>query len=169
MEKEFWAVIPNYEGLYEASNTGKIRSLPRNTTKGFVLKACKSNRDGRPRVTLFKNGIRKYFQVHVLILYAFSGMPKEKQECRHLNGNKTDNNIENLVWGTKQENQNDKYIHKTMPYGEKHSSHKLTASDVIYIRSDESKHFTQQDLAKKFNVSQVLISRILLRKTWKHI
>lgn len=166
---EIWKPIPGYEGLYEVSDLGKVKSLPRNTTSGGLLANLLSKRDRRPKVGLTKNGKTKHFWTHTLVLLAFVDPRPKNMECRHLNGNRCDNRLENLQWGTKEENSFDRVIHKSLPYGEKHSSHKLTKQDVLYIRSLEAGTFKQSEVAEKFGINQTLVSRIRLRKCWKHI
>lgn len=167
--EEIWKQIPGYEGVYEVSNIGGVKSIKRTTTKGGILKQ-KRRKDGwYLSVALHKHGKTNHFSVHTLVLLAFVGPRQSGHVCRHLNGICTDNRIENLEYGTVSQNTQDSIAHGTMPYGERHGSHKLKAEDVIYIRSDLSKKFKQQELADRFGVNQTLISRIRLRKCWKHI
>jgi hypothetical protein len=101
---EIWKSIPGYDGLYEVSNIGSVKSLPRKMTKGRVnfiskekiLKYAKT--DGYFNVSLFKDGKRKTIRVHVLVAMAFLGhVPNgHKIEVDHKNDIKTDNRLENL-------------------------------------------------------------------------
>jgi len=112
MANAVWVMVPNYEGLYEVSDTGMVRGLDRQvkgknerskTVKGRVL-SLKSNGQGYLKVTLCKNGDCCDHYVHRLVLAAFK--PNTFQKCcgNHLNGVKHDNRIENLDWATPSEN-----------------------------------------------------------------
>jgi len=103
---EQWRPIPGFEGLYEASNLGRVRS-PRT-----ILKQRLSNK-GYPVVELSKDGRSRESLVHRQVLSAFQGGPPPGNECRHLNGIPTDNRIENLAWGSRSENTVDQIAHGT--------------------------------------------------------
>lgn len=100
MAKEVWKPIPNYEGFYEVSNTGKVRSVYRYKK---VLKPMISN-TGYERVDLFKNKNRKQFSVHRLVAMAFIDNPENKPFVNHKDESKTNNCVENLEWVTHVEN-----------------------------------------------------------------
>ena len=102
---EVWKDIKGFEGFYKISNTGKVRSLPRNGTKkdGSILKP--STYTGYAIVSLQKNGETSYKRVHTLVAEAFIPNPDNKREVNHIDGNKTNNNVKNLEWCTSSENQ----------------------------------------------------------------
>jgi len=108
--KEIWKPIAGYEGLYEISNCGKIKSLHHN--KERILKLNK-HRDGHLLIKLCKNNIYKSFFVHRLVLEAFVGLCPLEMECRHLDGNPENNRLDNLKWGTRSENVKDSIKHNT--------------------------------------------------------
>lgn len=97
---ETWKPVPNYEGFYEVSNTGKVRSVYRYKR---VLKPMISN-TGYERVDLFKNKHRKQFSVHRLVALAFIDNPNAKPFVNHKDENKLNNSAENLEWVTHVEN-----------------------------------------------------------------
>ena len=97
---EIWKPIPNYEGFYEVSNTGKVRSIYRYKC---VLKPMISNA-GYERVDLFKNKGRKQFSVHRLVAMAFISNPDSKLFVNHKDENKLNNSVDNLEWVTHVEN-----------------------------------------------------------------
>lgn len=107
---ESWLPIPGYEGCYEVSNLGRVRSLPRNTTFGRIL-AQDILHAGHRRVTLYRDGRRSRIFVHRLVLLAFVGPCPEGMECRHLNGDSADNRLANLTYGTRSENTLDDVRH----------------------------------------------------------
>ena len=103
--------IKGYEGIYEISESGKIRSLDRKVEykdgsarkrKGKELKQV-ANQDGYAIVQLSKNGVAKTFQVHRLVARTFLPNPENLPEVHHKNHNKEDNRVENLKWVTSAE------------------------------------------------------------------
>lgn len=98
LQIEIWKDIVGYEGLYQISNFGMVKSLVRD--KIMKLKVD----DGYNRISLRKNSGYKIFPVHRLIAVAFIPNPKNKTYINHLNGIKNDNRIENLEWCTASEN-----------------------------------------------------------------
>lgn len=101
--KEIWKDIPGYEGLYQASNLGRIRSLIRNK---ILIGGIKN---GYREVILCKNGKRKYMLVHRLIAQTFLENKKNKPQINHIDGNKHNNNVNNLEWCTRSENMKHAY------------------------------------------------------------
>ena len=90
---EEWKEVPDYEGLYEVSNTGNVRSLIKNKIiKGFI------NRCGYKLVGLSKNGISKWFQVHRLVAQVFIPNPDNLPMVNHKDEDKNNNRVENLEW-----------------------------------------------------------------------
>lgn len=104
---EEWRPIPGYEGVYEASSLGRVRSPRRASLKQRL------NNMGYPVVELSKDGCSRESLVHRQVIRAFKGDPPAGMECRHINGISTDNRIENLEWGTRSENTNDQVVHGT--------------------------------------------------------
>lgn len=105
--EEIWKQIKNYEGLYEVSNMGRVRSLPRKTTKGKIIKP--SDLRHYESVCLSKNGKLRKFLTHRLVANAFPeicGTWFDGCEVDHLNGNAFDNRAENLKVCTPKENIN---------------------------------------------------------------
>ena len=101
--QETWKDIPGYEGLYQASNLGRIRSFKYNNVR--VLKPGKT-REGYYRVILYLNSVKKNASVHRLVWTAFNGPIPEGLQINHLNENKSDNRLENLSLCTAKENIN---------------------------------------------------------------
>lgn len=169
--EEIWKGIPGCEDEYQASTFGRIKSLARDK----ILKPWALKQTGYLQIDLRAEKRRERCLVHRLILETFVGLCPEGMECRHLDGDKTNNHIENLCWGTGQEQHEDRRKHgtgaeQTARRGEDCSYAKLTEEIVKRIRwLYSTKLFTQNQLAKQFHLHQVTISEIVLRKIWKHI
>lgn len=99
---EIWKPIKGFEGFYDVSNFGRVRSLYR---KEKILKSAK-DKDGYLIVGLYKNGKGKTYMVHRLVWEAFRGSIPKGMQVNHINENKTDNRLENLELVTPKENCN---------------------------------------------------------------
>lgn len=113
MEKEIWKPVKGFEGFYEVSNKGRVKSLERMIVrqKGSCLAKEKyliSFKDSRGYllVALCKNGKAKHFPVHRLVATAFIDNPQNKPHVDHINTTTSDNRVENLRWCTPIENAN---------------------------------------------------------------
>lgn len=109
--KEKWKDIPNYEGLYQVSNLGRIKSIGRRVSWKFYNKPCARNHNeriiipeigkiGYCRVGLCKNGKRTRYNLHRIIAKAFIPNPNNLPTVNHKNGIRTDNRLENLEWAS---------------------------------------------------------------------
>jgi hypothetical protein len=105
---ERWLPIPGYEGLYEVSDMGRVRSFRRGAG-GRMLRPGRMPA-GHMSVALGRGNSQC---VHKLVLLAFVGPAPDRHECRHLNGVPADNRLENLKWGTRGENIRDAIAHGT--------------------------------------------------------
>lgn len=169
---EIWKDIPGYEGEYQASNLGRIKSLCRKvqgingyTKKPFlrtvperILKPGRYCNSKHVSVVLRRNGIGK--PVHQLIMKTFVGEPPEEMEVLHINGNPTDNRLENLRYGTRTENILDVYYQGGR-------WRKLSVDDVERIRFALFCGIKGCKLANEYGVSESTISSIKNGRTFK--
>lgn len=178
--KEIWKPIEGYNGAYEVSNTGKVRSWKNNrhgrSDKARVL-CLMDDSHGYPQITLSlknpkKRGSKK---VHTLVAKAFIPNPENKPCINHIDGDKENNHVDNLEWCTYSENQQHAYdtglrIPTEGAKGSKNGNSKLTREDVLDIRNAYALGcFSQRHIAKAYNVSQANIKCIVNNETWTHI
>lgn len=161
-----WKPIPGYEGRYDVSDDGRVRSYWRQPWRSTPQRELKQRMDtggGYPTVQL---GRAKTFRVHRLVLEAFVGPRPPGMGARHLNGNPADCRLSNLAWGTQAENMADSVQHKTSPKGTRHGSAKLTEDDVRTIRRLLATGTKQVDIAQQFGLNEATVRAIKARKTW---
>lgn len=168
---ERWLPVPGFEGRYEVSDFGCVKSLPHTrrgphgATRRFgvrILKPQPYDADGRVQVKL---GGRDR-KIHHLVLTAFVGPCPAGMECRHLDGDPTNNRLDNLAWGTHAENEADKIRHGTKPRGEGHPQAKLTAASVLDIRKRLRLGASQRAVALAYGVAQSTVGKIAAGRTW---
>jgi len=174
---EIWKPVVGWEGLYEVSNQGRVRSLDRTATyndgitrsfKGRVLSpGCVQ---GYLQAHLGLGDRKEQRKVHQLVLEAFVGPCPDGCETRHLDGERSNNRLTNLCWGTKIENMADKRAHGRQGIGETHGRAKITADDVREIRATYARGgIIQKQLARKYGIAQSKISAIVRRELWRHV
>src|SRR3954462_13524992 len=176
--KERWISVFGYEGLYEVSDLGNVRSLRSFTLhkngKPFLVEEGvlhpSLDRDGYPLVLLCKDSKEWVHQVHRLVLRAFVGPRPEGKLVRHENGCRIDNRLDNLVYGTPKQNGEDKAKHRPVA-GENHPGAKLNeiAIQDIVTRGSTRKHGIFSQLAREYGVSHVTISNIVNGKYWTDV
>lgn len=166
---EEWRPVVGYEGQYEVSNLGRVRSLAREVKNGRgvrrlrerILKPRRRNQYGHAGVVLTG---QRHRTVHSLVAEAFIGPRPEGLEVRHLNGDRTDNRATNLAYGTRSENHRDCYF-----YGGKHGRGKLTRGQVLEIKERLAHGEQQSRIAKCYDVNDGTIHEIRTGKTFSYI
>lgn len=180
MEK--WKAVPGFEGLYEVSDQGRVRSLDRITprfnrwgtpaplrVKGRLLKPSPFGKSGHVCVNLFNNGRGKCWQIHRIVLEAFVGPRPRGMECRHLNGRAHDNRLANLVWGTRAENMADRTrLGEHNPaLGENRHNAVLTEKQVRAIRSLNASGKGGSEISRTMGVNINTVFGIISGRNWK--
>lgn len=195
---EIWKDVEGYEGYYQVSNYGRIRSTERKInyvsesrngnkfesffTKPETITKGTDNGKGYMFVSLTKNGERKNFYVHRLVAKAFVDNPQQKPQINHKNCDKSDNKALNLEWVTLKENMqhaSENGLLRCSEYqkeqtsksnrGSGHGNSKLTEPDIIKIRDMRKDGLTYKEIAQRFNVNRATIGYIIRGKTWSHV
>jgi len=172
-----WKAVVGYEGRYEVSATGLVRSLLHQSRWGPTLRPRPRTlkpdlTKGYLRVTLARDGRTERRSVHQLVLEAFAGPCPEGLEGSHKDGDRTNNILDNLCWETTSQNNLRKRQHGTAQRGERGGRAKLTEAQVLTIRAEYRpgvRGYGAQALGAKYGVDKASIQRIINRKTWTHI
>lgn len=166
-----WKAIPGYEGFYEVSDQGQVRSVERTTSHGHRRKqkvlSAGLDGGGYPKVDLSKDNTQTTRLIHQLVLEAFVG-PSNGLHCCHNNGRRADNRLVNLRYGTISDNAVDRNEHSKGTERE-HASPRaiLTADDVRFIRSCGLEPAILRKLFPQ--VKEGALAHVRARRTWKHI
>lgn len=172
--KEEWRAIPGLEGIYEVSSLGRVKSLARvfyfrRTVPDRVRDGCK-NSYGYRVVGLQENGKLRTRHVSRLVLSAFRSLPPfPNAQARHLNDDPSDDRLENLAWGTAQDNMDDRARHGRVARGTQIGNSKMTENQVREIRQAWELGESKKSLARRFGINRWAITSILRRTTWKHV
>lgn len=173
---EEWRDVAVYEGLYQVSNEGRVRSFRERGshkvgTTPFIMKTPISMPTGYHVCNLFKHGKRKSALVHRLVATAFIPNPEQKPQVNHKNGVRSDNRLSNLEWVTASENVKHGFdhngripsrlgVHAPCPY------RPFNEDQIRFIRSA---NMTGVELSKMFGVSPQAICNIRKRRTYADI
>lgn len=180
MSKEVWRPVVGYEGSYEVSDLGNVRSVDRKVLYPFpgTKKMAKRfflgkklilcpDKDGYLTACLSINQNREKARVHRLVADAFIPNPENKPHVNHLNSNVTDNRVKNLEWCTPLENTAHLIKHgKGLPRGDNHHNSKLSYKDVEIIKDRINNGETYTSVAKTYNCHYGTISRLYNGITW---
>lgn len=169
---EIWKDIPEFEGLYQISNYGKVKSLDRYIEDSFNGKRFRkgkylspgNNGTGYLFINLWKNNKQHRFYIHRLVCLLFKEDYDIKLDINHKDGIKKNNHHSNLECVTPSENMYHSYNNNLHKSGENHVNSKLLNSDIETIIEMLSNNIPQNIIANKFNVSQQLISNINTNK-----
>lgn len=186
--QEIWKPIPGYEGRYEVSNLGQVRSFINKNNKIKTPRILRQGTQwvGYKYIRLHENGKCRSHMTHRLVLLAFVGPCPEGMEVNHIghDGDKTNNYLGNLEYVTHTENminaiknglapcgdRNGSRIHpESRPRGSKVHTAKLREFDIPKIKDLLSIGTSQKVIAKLFHVSTPTISHIKHGTTWKHV
>lgn len=173
---ELWMDINGYEGLYQVSNRGRVRSVTHTITMnngrertiyGKELVLHEGGNNQYLQAHLHKDGNVQNRLVHRMVAELFIGEIPDGYEINHKNANVQDNRVENLEIVTRKENMAHAVRNNLVQCGEEHHSAKLTNEDAIMIRKLYRKgDISQTELGKMFGVSQNVIFKIVNYETY---
>lgn len=173
---ENWKAIPGWEGLYQASDQGRIRSLPiagkYQHRRGRVLKPAICHKGYQHLRLSGLDGSYKAFKVHTAVAAAFLGPRPDGMQVNHINGIKTDNRACNLEYVTCRENIRHGWEHGLYSAAHSRGSNnihsRLTQEDVMAIRAIYPAK-SLKELGVMFGVTTQAVWAIVHRKTWQHV
>jgi NUMOD4 motif/HNH endonuclease len=167
-EPERWLPIADYEGLYEVSDLGRVRSLPRRHAGGRVLKPCYSGPVAK--VNLSRDGRNWTFSIHVLVARAFLGPCPDGHEVCHGPAGRRDNRLVNLSYGTRlKNNSEDKRRDGTLPAGVRNGRARLTDEIVRECRRRAAAGESCRALALEFGVEDTAMLKAVAGTAWRHV
>lgn len=171
---EVWKDIEGFEGCYQISNKGRVKSLARRcgtVLKKETIRKLSYTHDGYTKIRLIGNGKDVTTRIHRLVAKAFITNIENKETVNHKDGNKRNNCIENLEWMDRKEQLYHAYENgfKESAIGELNVRAKLTASQVEEIRRTYkygSRKYSSTKLGEKFNVSHRTILNVINNITY---
>ncbi|PWT91205.1 MAG: hypothetical protein C5B54_05730 [Acidobacteria bacterium] len=170
---EVWNTVVNSEGVYSVSNKGRVRSEDRVVPAGYKTRCFKGkilslglDGQGRHNVRLSLKGVAKTRLVAHLVAEAFLGPKPTGLKVLHKNDIRTDDRVENLYYGTQQDNMNDMVQNAHSLKGVKHHKAKLTGEDAVTIVTRLQAGEDQHVLATEYGVTIMTIQSIKHGRNW---
>lgn len=179
---ENWKDIPGYEGRYQVSDLGRVKSLDRvegmptrwgsptfRQRKGQLLKLV-TDKDGYLRVGLYAAPApMKFASVHRLVALAFVPNPHGHRDVDHIDSNRANAGVTNLQWVGEGENIRLMVERGRSVRGDAHPKAALNARTVLSIRERIAAGARFTDVAKEYGVSDVAVRNAALSRTWRHV
>lgn len=170
---EIWKDVVGYEGLYQVSNIGRVRSLDRtvfnNGNKSMnLIKGCMMNprriRDTYLIVNVCRDNIHKKLFVHRMVATAFIPNPENKEQVNHIDHDKLNNHVSNLNWMTRQENH--QYAVSEGRFKNMTKRGRLTKEEILHIRKKE---MPRMEYVKLYGVCSSTIRNVQSGKCGKRV
>ena len=158
-QDEKWQDVPGFEGLYEVSDQGQVRSVG-------LMRKLSADKDGYLQVSLWKGNKGHTLKVHRLVAEVFLKKPANSTDVNHKDGQKANNRHSNLEWCTHKGNGEHAAKADLMAFGSGHGIAKLTEKDIPVIRCMLGEHVPMAKIAKQFSVSVSTIFDIAHGVTW---
>lgn len=170
---ETWKDVERFPG-YQVSDRGGIRGCRRGGTAGGMRAAWHPIKpdtlpNGYQQVSFYLNGKKARRNIHRLVLETFVGPCPPNMETRHLNGDRSDNRLGNVAWGTHQENVDDTKTHGTRLLGADTAAAKLTDELVARMLVEAHEGATVGDLSHRYGIRRENVSKILNNHHWRHV
>ncbi len=175
MENERWVPVKNYEGRYEVSDAGRVRSLKRTEECMGGIRhrdAClliPNCHNGYARLRLCKDGVASRFSVHRIVASHFLDNPKNYPQINHKDGNKTNNAASNLEWCNASQNALHKAYSLGKGVGEDNWHSVAKEIQVRQIRELASLCMPSAEIADRLGLGLSCVEHIRYRRSWKHV
>lgn len=170
---ELWKAVVGFEGYYEVSSLGRVRSLDRTGVSGRKrlgrVMTLKRTRGGYLFAAFCVFGKRTQHRVNRLVAKAFSPYETPGSVAAHLNGVRTDNRADNLAWKTKLENEADKIVHGTLLSGSACPWATLTESEVVSMRAANNTGESIASIARRLNRKYQVTYDAVRGRRWAHV
>lgn len=165
---EIWKDIEGFEGLYQVSNKGRVKSF--HGSKELIRKPLTNKKGYKSLALTRKPAIRINYTIHRLVAEYFIPNPENKREVNHKDGNPSNNNVENLEWATSSENTMHSYENGLQGRGENFYSAKLTENEAIeIINAYRLGVFSQSMIAEAYGISKSSVKDLLAGRNWAHL
>ncbi len=186
LKGEIWIPVKDFEGLYEVSNLGRLKSLDFYESfyrkdlgktifrlKKEKIKYLKPSKAGYILVKLYKDKIETSIRMHRVVALSFIPNPENKPQVNHINGIKHDNRLVNLEWNTQSENMLHAYEKglntPTSQKGFKNSNCKLDLESILKIRKHKKKYGSAIDFCLELGISKSTYHDIRAGRKWSEI
>lgn len=172
MPKELWLPVVGYEGIYEVSSIGRVRSVISHSHYRNKIRVTCATSAGYPQLVLCKAGVRASRTVHGLVAAAFIPNPDKLPHVNHKNGIKTDNRVCNLERVTVSQNRMHCVANGLCTISKGTDRWNAAVTDDI-VREIRRRYIPYKvstgKLAKEFGITQQTAWSIVFRETWKHV
>lgn len=172
MTTETWQAVPGYEGAYEISDMGRVRSVDRMSAQGHLrgrLRRLGTSVTGYVHVGLCRDGKLRNVNLARMVATVFIRAPKDDEQVNHLDGVKANNAASNLEWCTRSMNN----LHRCRVLGKnrgmRHGNAKLTDADIHDIRREVAAGRTTTSVGRARGLNHTTVARIARRKSWQHV
>lgn len=169
--------IPGFPGYGVDRDGGLWTRRPRGPLAGrangdlpWKRKNLRPGPNGYIGATAWYDGKPRHFFLHRAILETFIGPCPPGMEARHLNGNRADNRLVNLAWGTRLDNAADREVHGKQPHGADSPNARLTEGQVASIRRRyAARESSMLSMAREYGVGFTTVWNVVHRRTWCHL
>ena len=168
IETEIWKDIEGYEGLYQISDLGNVKSAYKHNGRSNIILKQYVDKDGYLKIILYKDNKYKNFFVHRVVASAFIPNKLNYPQINHINGIKTDNRVENLEWCN--QSHNSKEAHRLglqSTKREKNSQSKITTGEAIEIYYNGIAHsLTLSEIGAVYDITPSAVCHIMENRRW---
>lgn len=177
MSNEVWKDVVGWEGFYQVSDRGRVRSLDRyietSRTKPYLVKGRvmkqKTSKQGYKVISFKNKDVTANPVVHRLVAIAFIPNPDNLPQVNHIDGNKSNNDFTNLEWCTAKENINHAFMLGLKPQGEDSPYAKIDELTAHKICDMLSKGIPNTEIARILGITKSTVSKIKSGKSWKSV